>query len=133
MVEAHAEQRVTRFDQREVRRSVGLRPGMGLHVGVVGAEQLPGAIDRELLGDIDILTATVVTLGRVTLGVLVREHRPLRFEHSRARVVLGGDQLDVVFLAGALVVERGREFGVEPGDLHAGGKHRYSTVGDAQL
>jgi hypothetical protein len=33
-----------------------------LHVGVVGAEQLLDALDRELLGDVDEFAAAVVAL-----------------------------------------------------------------------
>ena len=99
VIEAHAEDRVARLDQREVRRGVGLRARVRLHVGVVGAEQFLGAIDGELLGDVDELAAAVVALARIAFGVLVGEHRALRFEHARAGVVLRGDQLDVIFLA----------------------------------
>jgi len=133
VVQAHAEQRVARLDQRQVDRGVGLRAGVRLDVGVIGAEELPGAVDRELLGNIDVLAAAVVALRGIALGVLVRQHRSLGLEHARAGVVLGCDQLDVLFLADALVLERGREFGVEPGDLHAGGEHGVSTDVDAQL
>ena len=133
VVEAHAEQRVAGLHEREVGRGVGLRARMRLHVGVVGAEQLLRAVDGELLGHVHVLAAAVVALARIALGVLVGEHRPLRLEHARTGVVLGGDQLDVVFLADALVLERRREFGIEPGDLHAGGEHGHSKVGDPQL
>ena len=76
---------------------------MRLHVGVVGAEELLGAVDGELLGDVDEFAAAVVALARIAFGVLVGEHRALGFEHARAGVVLRGDQLDVIFLALALV------------------------------
>ncbi len=102
VVEAHAEDRVARLQQREIDGGIGLRTGVRLHVGVVGAEQLLRALDRQTLGDVDELAAAVVALAGITLGVLVRQHRALGLEHPRARVVLGGDQLDVVFLALAL-------------------------------
>ncbi len=47
--------------------------GVGLHVGVLGAEEALGAFDGQPLGDVDDLAAAVVTGGRVTLGVLVGE------------------------------------------------------------
>jgi hypothetical protein len=101
---------------------------MGLHVGVVRTEELPGPIERELLGNFDVLTAAVIALGRIAFRVLVREHGALCFQHTRARVVFRGNQLDMVFLTLPLVHERVREFGIEPGDLHTGGKHGHSTV-----
>ena len=42
--------RVARIEQRVVDGRVGLRAGVRLDVRVLGAEQLLGAIDRELLG-----------------------------------------------------------------------------------
>ena len=133
MIEAHAEDGVARLDEREIGGGIRLRAGMRLHVGVVGAEELLGAVDGELLGDVDEFAAAVVTLPGVALRVLVRQHRALRLEDATARVVLGGDQLDMLFLARPLVVERRREFGIEPGDSLAGGKHHHSTVGGRQL
>ena len=64
VVEAHAEDGVARLDQRQVRGRIRLRAGMRLHVGVVRAEQLLRAVDRELLGDVDVLAAAVVALAR---------------------------------------------------------------------
>jgi hypothetical protein len=74
VIEAHAEDGVARVDQREIGRGIRLRTGMRLHVGVVGAELL-GAVDGELLRDIDELTAAVIALARITFGVLVGEYR----------------------------------------------------------
>ena len=48
--------------------------------------------------------AAVIARISWTLDGLVGEDGPLRLEHARARVVLGRNQLDVLFLAGALVV-----------------------------
>src|SRR6185436_275001 len=106
---------------------------MRLHIGVVRAEQLLRAVDGKLLRDVDEFAAAVVALPGIAFRVLVGQHRPLRLEDAAARVVLGGDQLDVLFLARPLMVERCREFGVEPGDSLAGGKHCDSTVGGAVI
>jgi hypothetical protein len=45
--QAHAEDGVARLQQRQIHRLVGLRAGVRLHVGVVGAEQLLDALDRQ--------------------------------------------------------------------------------------
>ena len=73
--QAHAEDRVAGLQRREEHRLVGLRARMRLHVGVVGAEELLRAVDRELLGDVDELAAAVVALAGVAFGVLVGELR----------------------------------------------------------
>ena len=123
VIEAHAENRVARCDQREIGSGVGLRTRMRLHVGVVGAEELLGAIDGELFRDVDEFTAAVIALARITLGVLVGEHRTLSFEHARADVVFRCDQLDVIFLALPLAVECGIQLGIESTHSHRGTEH----------
>ena len=66
-------------------RGVGLRAGMGLDVGVLGAEELLGPVDGQLLGDVDELTADVVTstvhktLGGPRSGIIL-----CREEHAKA-------------------------------------------------
>jgi hypothetical protein len=52
------------FMKARKHRGVGLRAGMRLHVRVVGAEQLLGAVDRELLDLVHHLAAAVVALAR---------------------------------------------------------------------
>jgi hypothetical protein len=46
MIETHAEDGITRLEHGEIDGRVGLRTGVRLHVGVVGAEELLGSIDR---------------------------------------------------------------------------------------
>ena len=94
----HAKHRVARLERREKYRLIGLRTRMGLDIGEFGAEQLHDAIDRQLLGDIDMFAAAVVAFARITFGVLVRQLRALRRHDGGARIVLRRDQLDVRFL-----------------------------------
>ncbi len=127
--QAHAEDRVAGLERREEHRLVGLRPGMRLDIREVGVEELPGTVDRQLLGDIDVLATAVVALARIALGVLVRELRALGRHHGRARVVLRRDQLDVLFLPPILGGDGGREFRIGLGDgmrtmEHGGGGFR---------
>ena len=95
---------------------VGLRARVRLHVRVLGAEQLLGAVDRELLGDVDELAAAVVALAGVALGVLVREHRALAVEHRLRHEVLRRDHLERRLLAPQLVLEDLGDLGVDVGD-----------------
>ena len=109
-------------------------PGVRLHVGVVGAEERLGAVDRELLELVDDLAAAVVALPGIALGVLVRRHGADRLEDRRPGEVLRRDQLDLVALPVELAPEQRRDVGIvlrEPagpqpvelvgGDGHAGG------------
>ncbi len=68
-------------------------PRVGLHVGVLGAEERLGPVDGDPLGDVDDLAAAVVAGAGIPLGVLVRERRPERGQHGRRGEVLGRDQL----------------------------------------
>ena len=113
MRQRHAEYRVARFEHRHVHAGIGLRTGVRLHVGVLGTEQRLDAIDGQLLGDVDELAAAVVALARVTLGVLVGEHRTLRLHDRRTGVVLGSDQLDVVFLSRKFLLHRNPDFRID--------------------
>ena len=121
--EAHAQHGVVRLEQGHVYRCVGLRAGVRLHVDVVGAEQLLGTVDGELFDHVDMLAATVVTLAGIALSVLVGQHAALRFEHTRAGVVLGCDQFDVRLLAHVLGVHGSLEFVVEASDAVGHCKH----------
>ena len=100
--EAHAEDRVAGLQQRQEHRLVRLRAGVRLHVGEAAVEQLLGAVDRELLGDVDVVAAAVVAPAGIALGVFVGQHRALRLQHRGGDDVLAGDQLDAVLLAGQL-------------------------------
>ena len=64
MRELEPHQRVAGLQQRVVDGGVRLRARVRLDVGVLGAEQRLGPVDRELLGDVDVLAAAVVALAR---------------------------------------------------------------------
>ena len=116
MVELHAHDRVAGLDHRHVGGVVGLRAGVRLDVGVLGAEDLLGAVDGELLGDVDLLAAAVVALAGVALGVLVGEHRAGGLEHGLGHEVLGGDHLQRRLLASQLAVEHRGDLGIDLGE-----------------
>ena len=121
--QAHAQHGVAGVEQGHVHGAVGLAAGVRLDVGVVGAEQLLGAVDGQLLDHVDVLAATVVALARVALGVLVGQHAALGFHHRRAGVVFRGDQLDVLFLALSFLLHRGKEFGVKTSEIQITAEH----------
>ena len=106
--EVHAEHGVARLEQREVHRHVGLRAGVRLHVGVLGAEERLGARDRRALDDVDELAAAVVAPARIAFGVLVGEDRAGGLEHGAADEVLRRDQLEAAVLALQLVADAPR-------------------------
>ena len=71
-IEAH--ESVARLQQGIKHRLVGIGAGMGLHIGEAGAEQLTGAIDRKLFGDVDIFAAAIIALAGIAFRILVGQH-----------------------------------------------------------
>ena len=105
------------LDQGVHHRGVGLRAGVRLDVGELGAEQGLDPVDRELLDHVNVLAAAVVALARVALGVLVGQHRTLRLHHSPGGVVLRGDHLQAVTLAGQLGVDLRGDLRIQRGQV----------------
>ena len=111
--QVHAHHGVAGLHRGQVHRQVGLCPGVRLHVRMVGAEQFLGARDRQRLGHVHELAPTVVALARVAFGILVRQHRALRFEDGAADEVLRGDEFESEFLPVAFVSNRRGELRVD--------------------
>ena len=104
------------LQQRVVDGRVGLRARVRLDVGVLGAEQRLGAIDRELLADVDVLAAAVVAPARIALGVLVVQHRALALEDRHRGEVLRGDHLERALLALELERQHLGDLGIDLGE-----------------
>ena len=60
MRQVEAENGVARLQHRRIRRGVGLRAGVRLHVDVLAAEELLGAVARQVLDHVGVLAAAVV-------------------------------------------------------------------------
>ena len=82
-------------------------PECGCTLAKLQPNSLLGAVDRQLLGHVDVLAAAVVALARIALGVLVGQHRALRLQHGARDDVLRRDQLDLLLLALQLALEHG--------------------------
>src|SRR5437763_4848054 len=91
--QVQTENGVSGLDDRGVGLHIGLRSGMRLNVGVLGAEELLGTVARQILDDIGVFAATVIAFAWVALGVLIRENRAHGFENRFADEILRCDQL----------------------------------------
>ena len=80
---------------------------MRLHVDVVGAKELPGAVPGEVLYDVGELASAVVALAGIAFGVFVGEDGASGLEDGAADEVLGGDHLQAFVLAEDLIVYLG--------------------------
>src|SRR6516164_3700820 len=101
--EIEAENSVAGCDERGVSGHVRGRAGVWLHVGVLGSEELLGAVAREVLHHVGKLASAVIALAGIAFCVFVGEDRTGGFEHSLADEVLGGDQLEAFVLAALYV------------------------------
>jgi len=99
-----------------VHGEVGLGAGVGLHIGIIGAEELLGPLNGDVLHHVHALTAAVVALAGIALCVLVGEDGAGGGQDSGADDVLRGDQLDVLLLAVVLGADGLSHLGIGGGD-----------------
>ena len=90
---------VARLEHGGVGGLVGLRAGMRLHVDVLGAEKLFGAVAGQVLHHVGEFAAAVVALAGIAFGVLVGEDAAGGFENGFGGEVFAGDQLNLTVLA----------------------------------
>jgi hypothetical protein len=119
----HPQDRVARLDHGRVGGLIGLRSGMRLNVGVLGAEELPGSIARQILDHIGELAAAVVALTRITFGVFVGEDAAGGFEHRFGSEILAGDEFEPPVLALRFMLD-----GVVDVRVHLGERARHSLL-----
>ena len=103
--QVQTENGVARLQHGGVGLHVRLRAGVGLHIGVFGAEQFLSSIARQILHHIRELATAVVALARISLRILVGEHRACGFEHGLADEILRANQLQALVLAAGVVVD----------------------------
>ena len=121
--EVEAEDGVAGLQDRGIGRGVGLRAGVRLHVDVLAAEDLLGAVAGEVLDDVGVLAAAVVAAAGVALGVFVGEDGAGCLEDGFGDEVFAGDHLQALVLAEGFVVKGGGDVrvGLGEGERHAVG------------
>ena len=112
VVEPHGQDGVARLEERLVDGQVGVGPGMGLDVGVLGPEQRVEAAPGQVLDLVDDLVAAVVAAARIALGVLVGEDRTGGGQDGGRGEVLRGDELQRRRLALGLGLQQLAHLGV---------------------
>ena len=116
MREIEAEDGVAGLQDRGVGRGVGLGAGVGLHVDVLAAEDLFGAIAGQVLDNVGVLAAAVVAAAGIALGVFIGEDGAGCFENCFGDEVFAGNHLQALVLAEGFVVKGGGDFGVGLGE-----------------
>ena len=84
---------VARFQTSHLDSQIGLGAGVRLDVGIFSIVELAEAIDGQLLNLVDDFAASVVTLSRVTLRVLVGADGAHGFHHLVCDIIFRSDQL----------------------------------------
>lgn len=97
--EGHGEDGVARLAPSEINGFIGVGAGMGLDVGMVGMEELLGALNGEGLNLVHVFVAAVVALTRVAFAILVGEDGAHGFQNVGGDIVLAGDEFKAVALA----------------------------------
>src|ERR1017187_10038029 len=95
---------VARRHHRPVGGLVGLRTRVRLHVHILRAEDLLGALARQVLHHVGVLATAVITLARIALRVFVGEHAGGGFQHGLGSKILARDQLQLSVLTGGFVL-----------------------------
>jgi len=113
VVEIHGKYGVAHVEHGAIDGFVGLGARVGLHVHVVDAEDRLRTLARDVFDLVHHVTAAVVTLARVALGVLVGEDCAGRFQHGVGDEVLRGDQFDGEGLTLRLLANQARDRGVD--------------------
>ena len=104
------------FDRRQVDGHIGLAARVGLHVDVIGAEQLPGPVASQVFDHVDVFAAAVIAAAGVTFGVFVRQHAADGLHDRRAGVIFTGDHFQAVFLPLDFFGDGGPDFGILLGE-----------------
>ena len=109
-IESH--EGVARLQHGEEYRHIGLRAGVGLHVGVFGAVETADALDGQRLDLVHDFAAAVIARCGITLGIFVGQHGAHGLHDLFAYEVLRGDQFDAMHLTAALGGDQIENLGV---------------------
>ena len=103
-IETEAKDGITGLGQCQENSLVRLASGIGLNVGEAAIEQTGCPLDRQVFGDINMLTPAVITASGIAFRILVRQHRTLRLQNSPGHNVFGGNQFDFILLPAKFVI-----------------------------
>ena len=84
---------------------IRLGTGVGLHVGVLGAEKFLDPLNSQVFNNIDEFATAVVAAARVAFRIFIGQHRPLPLEYGARHEVLRGDHFQGVLLALTFQIE----------------------------
>ena len=113
VVQLHPHHGIPRFQQGEVDGHIGLRPAVGLDVGVLCPEEFLGAFYGQAFHHVHVFATAVVAPTRVAFRVLVADNAGTGSQHRLAGVILRCDKDDGLALAAVFSLKRLGNFGVQ--------------------
>ena len=94
--QAHAEDGVARLQQRQIHCDVGLGPGMGLYVDMLGTVDLLRAVNGNSLYFIHKIASAVIACSGISLCIFVCQMAAHGFHDCLADKVFRCNQLNVI-------------------------------------
>ncbi len=88
---------------------------MRLNVGMLGAEELLGAIASQVLDDVNEFAAAVIALAGITFRVFIREDAAGGLQNRFRSEVFAGDQFEAAVLALDFVLDGFVNVGIDGG------------------
>ena len=95
----HSQNSVTRLKHAEIDGHVGLGTGMRLHVGMLSAEDLTESLSGQILNEVNIDAAAIVTSARVSFSIFVCQNRTVCLHDIPGSIVLRSYEFYVVLLS----------------------------------
>ena len=89
---------------------------MGLHIDVLGTEELFGAIASEIFNNISELASAVIAFAGITFSILVGEDGTGCLKHRLADEVLGGDHLQPFVLTAGFILNGSGNLRIGPSE-----------------
>jgi hypothetical protein len=138
MGQVEAENRIAGLDDCAVGLHVGLRSSVWLDVGILRPKQSLGAVASQILHNVGIFAAAVVTPAGVALGIFVGEDGARCLKHRLGDKVLTGNHLQPLVLAESFMVKGSGYSGVGLGEghgyavSHKKDSSRFYAVGDTR-
>ena len=106
VVEVQTHEGIAWFQHGQQHGCISLGTRVGLYVGILCVEEFADAVDGELLHFVHHLATTIVTVARITLGILVGKVRSHGFHHLVTHEILTGNQLNAFQLALMLFLDQ---------------------------
>ena len=96
---AHTHNRIIRLQQRKINSCICLRARMRLNIRKLSVKQLFGTFNCNILNDVNVLAAAVITLPRITFCVFVCQNTSHCRHNRRRNNVLTSNKFKVTLLA----------------------------------